>query len=663
MNSPLLPVTAGLAAGIVVSRYMPHDTVWYAVILIVCLALAARLARQRLAAVMLLGVLTGVAVERVDGALSPSATVPAPGTQFTACAVVTDMFDGPLSTRLIVQLDPPYGGNCYLTVPHGGTDLRVGDEVAFTARLLPLACPRDVDGDIDMSDFYYRRYITSRAIVTDGSIALQGQRDGLTWRFARYREHLIDLVMTDCASGVVHRELIVALLLGDTSMLDSDTRPDFTRAGVAHLLALSGMHVAVIAMLLAVLFWPLAWFGARRGRWLAVIAVLWLYALLTGMSPSVVRAVVMYSAILVARMVGRPGSSANALALAALLIILVSPRRLFAPGFQLSFLAVAALVTIPPLLPRVDIHSRPLHWLYYYIVYTLAATCGTMLLVAYRFHILPLGFLVTNLPFAFLLPPFMVGGIVWLAITALGLHSGPLDSCLDGLADLMYGIAHHAASLPYTAVDGIYFPLWALIAGYLGIILLLVACRRRPRWPWLSGGVVGLLLLALSGWLDRPSANLLFIARSSSSTDIVYTHGGRAHIITSARPHELPERIEAVTTRYADFLGRRGISAVVTDNASSPSGNRALAFGPHRVAVVNSAAMPCDTAARYDYLVVCRGFTGDVVGLSRSLRADTVLLGTDINGRRRHRYERELAAAGQPVRSLENSYGLVLVDK
>ncbi|MDE6403839.1 MAG: ComEC/Rec2 family competence protein, partial [Muribaculaceae bacterium] len=369
--------------------------------------------------------------------------------------------------------------------------------------------------------------------------------------------------------------------------------------------------------------WPLAGFGLRRGRWLAVIIVLWLYALLTGMSPSVVRAVVMYSAVMMAKMLDRPGSALNALALAALLILVFSPRQLFAPGFQLSFMAVAALITIPPLLPAVSLRHRVLRWLYYYIVYTLAATCGTMLLAAYYFHIVPVWFLAVNLPFAFLLPVFMVGCLVWLALAAIGLPSGILDSCLNGIADLMYGIAGHTSSLPDAAVDNVYLPLWALFAGYLGIILVIVGCRCRPRWPWLSGGVVCLLSLALSGWIDRPSGDTLFIARSQSSTDVVYTRDGRGHVVSSARPHELPDLLVTITSRYADFLGRRGITDIVPDNPSPSTGNLALSFGPYRLAVVNSGTLPCDTVTRFDYLIVCRGFTGDIVGLSQSVSADT----------------------------------------
>ena len=143
--------------------------------------------------------------------------------------------------------------------------------------------------------------------------------------------------------------LAQGIILGKRGTIPSPLRDDFTRTGTAHLLAISGLHLSIVAgILLSLGIWL---FGRRRYTyiWLA-LGVIWLYAILTGMHPPVVRAAIMVSLFLTAELLGRQRSAITALAFAAAVMVGISPQILWTAAFQLSFLAMAGLIFIfPPL--------------------------------------------------------------------------------------------------------------------------------------------------------------------------------------------------------------------------------------------------------------------------------------------------------------------------
>jgi len=145
--------------------------------------------------------------------------------------------------------------------------------------------------------------------------------------------------------------LLQALVLGDRGALSAERREVFRETGTAHLFAVSGLHVGLVAGVLYALTRPL---GARRHWWRAGITLLGaiLYAMITGLSPSSVRATIMTGVVLAALCVGRQPFSLNTLFFAALLILLLRPLDLFGAGFQMSFVVVGALLILTPPLWR-----------------------------------------------------------------------------------------------------------------------------------------------------------------------------------------------------------------------------------------------------------------------------------------------------------------------
>ncbi len=613
--------------------------------------------RHRYLSVLFLGVAVGSLCGLVDTSLNASAA-PVSGTHH-AHGVVRKVTQRVMSGLLVVDLQGSYSGNCCLAVYDDSPEIGIGDRIDFVAEFRPLSVPRDVDGDIDLSHYYYLNHIGSRAVAVRDSIMVTGTDDSFFMRLHRYRERLVDHITCSGLSDA-SQSFLAALILGDDSLLDSEVRPQFAATGLAHVLALSGMHVAVIVAMLSVVLFPLSFLGLRRVRWIAVIVLLWIYAIVTGLPPTVLRAVIMFTMVLTAKCIYRFNVSANALCFSAIIILVFMPRQLFAPGFQLSFMAVFAMAVIPATLPKMVIDSRLLRWIYDYIVFTVSASLGTMLLAAYYFHQVPLAFLFTNLPVSVLLPFILTGGIVILLLSLCGLSWGFFDGIVDFICRVVFGFIDWVSGLPGVSVTDLWLPAWSVWAGYAAIAVLVAALCYRRYTLAVSGvslAVMTVSLVSLS--VGVADDDVLFVGRNGGATNIIYTHGCRAYMVTSAPAVFCRREAERSMIRYSDFMMEHGVDSIHSLNGSSPCMNTLVTFASKRIAMINSDILPANTDS-VDYMIVCRGFHGDILDLIDVMACDTVLLGTDLNGIRRRRYLEELHDYSIPCRSLSGDYGLVL---
>ncbi|MCH5345701.1 MAG: ComEC/Rec2 family competence protein, partial [Muribaculaceae bacterium] len=169
-----------------------------------------------------------------------------------------------------------------------------------------------------------RQGIAVSILSSDKRVTLRGDASGLMNAFRRLRTHFVEAILgADFSTGTA--TFLAACLAGDDSMVSPITRETFSITGLAHLLALSGTHVAIITLLFSLILIPLRAFGRRRLRAWLLIAALWFFALLTGLSPSVVRAVTMATVMLLARILERSVSPFQSLSVAAILIIIFDP--------------------------------------------------------------------------------------------------------------------------------------------------------------------------------------------------------------------------------------------------------------------------------------------------------------------------------------------------
>jgi competence protein ComEC len=285
--------------------------------------------------------------------------------------------------------------------------------------------------------------------------------------------------------------LVRGFVLGEDDRIDADTVTDFRRSGLAHLLAVSGENVALLALLAAPF---LALVGLRlRARLLLLLALIGLYVLVTGASPSIQRAGVMGAASVIATMAGRPRARWHVVLLAAAVTLLLNPRATGDPGWQLSFAAVlgimfAAAPIRDALLPPSGKAGPLRRALAEGAGVTIAATLATAPLIAVAFDNLSL----TSLPANLLALP-AVAPVMWLGMAAAAMGQIPLApvaplSWLAGvLGAYIAQIAHWlgAPSWAQATLPSVAAPIVA--ASYVALALgLYLALTARGRRRWLS---------------------------------------------------------------------------------------------------------------------------------------------------------------------------------
>ncbi len=314
--------------------------------------------------------------------------------------------------------------------------------------------------------------------------------------------------------------IYLSMLLGDQGEVTQEMRHYLARTGTSHLLVVNGLHLGMVA---AVIFFLAGWL-LRRSAWLllrinvvkiatllAAAAVVG-YAWVAGGSPSTQRAEVMVLAFLLLIYLGRPREVWSALALAALVIISLSPLRLFSISFQLSFAAVAGLIYLMPHLLRIgeitierDVQPSLLIHAYRgvkgWATASAIATLATAPLVAAYFQVVSILGIVVNL----VAIPLVLGLALPLgeaAVLAQALHLLPLAQALLYLGQWPLWLGWQAiclgAALPGSAII-VPIPTWPQIGLYF-LTLLLVFAPRRRLWTWAGAGLAGLTLIISVAW-------------------------------------------------------------------------------------------------------------------------------------------------------------------
>lgn len=225
---------------------------------------------------------------------------------------------------------------------------------------------------------------------------------------------------------------IISILLGDRSLLSEETLQSFSDSGASHILALSGLHVAIILGILSPLLLPFRLFRKRNlSLWIA-ISILWIYAFITGLAPSTTRACVMATFIVTASSLQRKNGSFNALLASACIILIFNPCAVFNAGFQLSFFCVASILLFAEKLNPIEHHSHPyLYNIVALLVVSLSATAGTWCLASLYFSKIPMMFLPINLLILPFLPCFMWIAVIYVILLCLGIDISWLGDLLD----------------------------------------------------------------------------------------------------------------------------------------------------------------------------------------------------------------------------------------
>jgi competence protein ComEC len=324
---------------------------------------------------------------------------------------------------------------------------------------------------------YYHLYLDSISWAPAGTHTSRG----LVIRAKWLRRVLVERI-TRNIDGPDERAILFALLLGYRAGMPEDVRTHFVRSGSMHILAVSGLHVGILYIIPAFLISRIRRnVAGRLMATLVLMALLWCYALLTGLSPSVVRAVTMCSIHRTSRLMGRKAGIFHVLSLTAFIMVWARPAIIFMTGFQLSFAAVAGIAGFhKPLSMLIPVKGWLARRTWQLATVSLAAQLATAPLSIYYFHQFSPVSVISSMAVVPLAAVILFVGLAFIILSTMGLY--PLSGLLEWLTAGLAWVTRLAGRIPGGFVEDLNLLPVQVLLLYLTLFLACLFLRRRRVW-------------------------------------------------------------------------------------------------------------------------------------------------------------------------------------
>jgi competence protein ComEC len=533
--------------------------------------------------------------------------------------------------------------------------LRMNDE------LLIYAQPEKTTGKTIFNNYSYRDYLYRNGVSATCYV------DSLGWRFEGHRDELtIRQKAMVCRQGLMdyysrlgfrgdNLAVLSALTLGYRATLDMELQEAYSVAGVSHALAISGMHIGFLCALLLLLMRIVPWRTTvvRVVKSLFAIATLWGYVFLIGMPISAIRAATMFSIyLIIMEYEDSEKPSLNVLMLTAITMLILRPLWFFDTGFQLSFVSVASILILHPILSGLwHPKSRPMHYLWQMLCLTIAAQLGTAPLTMLYFYRLPTYFLAANPIVVTLITAIVYGVMLMLTLFAAPFLQQYVVTVINALLTFLNGFVRSIGSLPHSAIDGICIrPHEVLLLYAILTAATMLLVRRNARRI--------LTLLVLIAIFSASRLEFIVSNRPQDSI-LLYSRYGTPIIHCTARSGESWAVVPDSTTYlnpqlFAYFCSRRRlhIPKIVkkgyTDKQLTLS-QQIVSYKGHRIALLtDNRWRNCATTKpiSVDCIYICNGFTASINQPLRLFSTHRVVVSSTLPEHRRRQLQNECRKRG-----------------
>ena len=369
------------------------------------------------------------------------------------------------------------------------SSLTISEKYMTIGKLLPIPSAPN-PGGFDFGNYMKKKGVHLQLYGNSSQLTFISKKKSVRGVAQKTREKMLGYVdhlqLRDQSKAVMK-----ALVLGDRSDIDAHLQEEYAKAGAVHLLAISGLHVGVLMIILQSLFGYLIPLHKYR-RWLLFLTVtssLWCYAFLTGLSPSVLRAVTMFSFLSFSNVMHRPGLSMQQLWLSLLFLMLIQPSLVYEVGFQLSYAAVFGILWV---MPKSQSLNRS-KWVVIQkgldlLVLGCVAQLSTLPLSLYYFHQFPALFWISNLAIVPSLGLILGGCLIGLAISRwefiAAYYGRIIDQMLHAMNTLIAYVAKQESflftNIPFDAIDAFLLAMIVVLVFFtilkfrLAVVYLLV---------------------------------------------------------------------------------------------------------------------------------------------------------------------------------------------
>ncbi len=434
--------------------------------------------------------------------------------------------------------------------------------------LIVLAPKDEIKSPLNPYQFNYKNYLEIQGIYhqlklnADNHIVLENSSRTIKGYAASLRQNII-AKLEQANFGNAEFGIIQALFLGQRDTISEETYTDYKNAGAVHILAVSGLHIGILLLFLEFILRPMELLpNGKTFKLVVVVFLLWGFAFLAGLSASVVRAVTMFSFVAYAMYLNRPSNTFNILALSMFFILLVfDPMLLFNVGFQMSYVAVFAIVWVYPILQK---FWYPKNWLirqvWQLLSVSIAAQVGVLPISLYYFHQFPGLFFISNL----LIIPFLgliLGlGIIVIALILLNIAPNSLIELYNSIIGIMNSVIKWVAQQEAFIFKNLPFDSIQLVLTYCFLISMIWMLTKNTFKRTLTFLIcfIGLQLWSLYNQHNTYEKEQLLLVHQTKNSILVHQKGNQLSIFTNdssatknfATSFQMHERVEKLNYHF-----------------------------------------------------------------------------------------------------------------
>ena len=379
------------------------------------------------------------------------------------------------------------------------SSIQYGDQLLIFKSLQPVRNSGN-PGSFDFQRYCAFRNTYHQVYLKQGEyITMKIKNDNVLKKFLFKIRAIIISILKKNISGNKEAGLAEAMLIGYKDDLDKNLVQAYSNTGVVHIIAISGLHLALIYWLLNLLVKPLS--RLRKLKWLKpviIISGLWFFSLAAGASPSVLRAALMFSCLVMGKSLSRSSSIYNSLAASAFLLLCINPYWLWDVGFQLSYAAVLSIVLfMKPIYDRFYFKNKAIDFCWQLLSVTTAAQILTAPVCLYHFHQFPNLFLVTNLVAVPLSTTILFGEIILCVFCWFTPGAQVVGWCLSQAIRFLNSFVELAGELPFALWQGLLVSPWQVLLLYLFIASLGIWWLKQKKHMLIAGLIASLGVLSL----------------------------------------------------------------------------------------------------------------------------------------------------------------------
>lgn len=425
----------------------------------------------------------------------------------------------------------------YFEKSEKSTTLKYGDCIILFADPEEVEKPPNPE-QFDYKDYLYKKGISHQVYLkSDDWIDLNENRSNPIYRFSYWmRDFLLETMQN---LGVHEDEYAVAaaILLGYDDSLPQELRQKYVAAGAMHILCVSGLHVGVIFMVFS---YMLFFLDERKNnqriiKQLILLILIWFYALLAGLAPSILRATIMLSFVIIGNIINRNGVVLNSLAASAFILLCVNPANLFDVGFQLSYAAVIGIVILQrPIMKLFYSKYNIINKIWEVTSVTLAAQIATAPFTIYYFHQFPTYFWLSNLFMSPVSSVVIIGGMLMLLLFFIPYVNVVIAWLVSKMIFVMnYGVCW-IESLPYSILKGLYINEIQFVILLFVLLAILLFVQLKNKTILFSIMIMSILFLLVNVnnnlKINMQKEIIIYSINNMTAIDFIF---GREHLILS----------------------------------------------------------------------------------------------------------------------------------